>query len=102
MNSSWLFIGIPFFLLPLIMRNNNFALYHAKQCLILWLTGAILGTLSAILTVVCIGAIMLPIVGIALLVFTIMGLIKAVNGEAVPVPLIGKWGEEWFKGIKKV
>ncbi len=96
------FVGIPFFLLPLIMRNNDFALYHAKQCLILWLTGAVLGTISAILTAVCIGAIMLPIVGIALFVFTIMGLMNAVNGKAVPVPLIGQWGEEWFKGIQKV
>ena len=23
--------GLPFFIVPLIMRNNDFALYHAKQ-----------------------------------------------------------------------
>jgi hypothetical protein len=28
-------VGIPFFLVPLIMRNNEFSLFHAKQCLIL-------------------------------------------------------------------
>lgn len=96
------FIGIPFFLVPLIMRNNAFALYHAKQCLIIWLAGIVLGTISTILMAVCIGAILLPIVGIMLFVFTIIGLIKAVNCEAVPVPLIGKFAEEWFKGIQKI
>ena len=40
--------------------------------------------------------------GLTLLVLAIMGLIKAVHGEAVPVPWIGKWGEEWFAGITKV
>ena len=34
------FLGIPFWLVPLIMRNNSFSLYHAKQYLILWLAGA--------------------------------------------------------------
>ncbi len=96
------FIGIPFFLVPLIMRNNNFSLYHAKQCLILWLAGMIFGTISTLLMAVCIGAILLPIVAIMLFVFTIMGLIKAMNGKAEPLPLIGKWGEDWFKGIQKV
>ncbi|NQT92531.1 MAG: hypothetical protein HQ559_07205, partial [Lentisphaerae bacterium] len=27
-------VGIPFFLVPLIMRNNEFSLFHAKQCLL--------------------------------------------------------------------
>jgi hypothetical protein len=43
-----------------------------------------------------------PVAGIALLVFCIMGLISATKGEVKPVPIIGKWGEEWFEGIKKV
>lgn len=96
------FIGIPFFLVPLIMRNNAFALYHAKQCLILWLASIALMIISGILTVICIGPILALVGGIAIFVLFIMGLIKAVNGESVPVPLVGKWGEEWFKGIQKI
>ena len=96
------FIGIPFFLVPLIMRNNSFSLYHAKQCLMLALAGVILGTISGLLMAVCIGFILLPIVAIALVVFTIMGLMNAINGKAVPVPLIGKFAEDWFKGIQKI
>ena len=94
-------IGLPFFLIPLIMRNNAFALYHAKQCLIIWLGGIVVGVLGSLLSFICIGLILLPIGGIILLVLTIMGLINAVNGKAVPVPLIGKWGEDWFKGLQK-
>lgn len=96
------FIGIPFFLVPLIMRNNEFSLYHAKQSLQIWLASVVLGTVCGMLMVVCIGAILLPVVMIGLLVFNIMGLVNAINGEIKPVPIIGKWGEEWFKGIKKV
>lgn len=95
------FISLPFFLVPLIMRGNAFALYHAKQSLIIWLAGVVVGVASAILTAICIG----PIIGLVgfifLLVLNIIGLMNAVKGEAKPIPVIGKWGEDWFKGIKK-
>jgi len=96
------FVGLPFFLVPLIMRNNDFSLYHAKQCLILWLAGVVGSVLSSILMAVCIGAILLPIVLVFCLVLNIIGLINAVKAETKPLPLIGKWGEDWFKGIRKV
>jgi uncharacterized membrane protein len=94
-------IGLPFFIVPLIMRNNEFSLYHAKQCLILWLLGVAGGVVSGVLMVVCIGAVLAPIVGLACLVLDVIGLMNAVNGRQQPLPLIGKWGEEWFKGLKK-
>ena len=75
---------------------------HAKQSLQIWLAGVVLGTVSGALMAVCIGVILLPIVAIGLLVLNIMGLINATKGEMVPVPIIGKWAVEWFKGIKKV
>lgn len=95
------FIGLPFFLVPLIMRNNEYSLYHSKQCLILWIASIVLFAVSMPLVAVCIGAILAPAAGIFVLVLNIMGLINAVNGKAVPLPLIGKWGEDWFKGITK-
>lgn len=96
------FIGIPFFLVPLIMRNNEFSLFHAKQCLVLWLAGIVASVVGMLLMAVCIGAILLPAAAIFLLVLTIMGLISAINGEAKPLPVIGKWGIDWFKGVTKV
>jgi uncharacterized membrane protein len=95
-------IGLPFFLIPLIMRNNAFSLYHAKQCLILWLAGIVVSVAGGILTVVCIGIVVLLAGWIFMLVLDILGLVNAIKGEQKPLPVIGKWGEEWFKGINKV
>lgn len=96
-------ISLPFFLVPLIMRNNEFSLYHSKQCLILGLCCIAVGVVGTVLTpVFCIG-IVLWIVGlIFLLVLDIMGLVNAVKGEQKPVPVIGKYAEDWFKGLTKV
>ncbi len=95
-------IGLPFFLIPLIMRNNDFSLYHAKQTLMIWLVGIIGGVVSGILTFVCIGVILAVVLAIGLLVLTIMGLINAAQGQQKPLPIIGKWAEDWFKGLVKV
>jgi len=96
------FISIPFFLVPLIMRNNSFALFHAKQCLMIWLAGIAVGVVGGILTVVCIGVILLLVGGIFLLVLNVMGLLNAIQGQTKPLPLIGQYAEQWFKGISKV
>ena len=96
------FISIPFFLVPLIMRNNDFSLYHAKQCLMIWLAGIAVGVVGSLLMVVCIGVILLPAGMIFLLVLAVMGLMNAVQGLQKPVPEIGKYAEDWFKGITKV
>lgn len=95
-------IGLPFFLVPLIMRNNEFSLYHAKQCLMIWLAGIAVGIAGGILTFICIGPIVWIVGYIFLLVISIIGLINAAQGQMKPLPLIGKWGEDWFKGLKKV
>lgn len=94
-------VGLPFFIVPLVMRNNAFALYHAKQCLMLWLGGIATGVVAAALSVICIGLVLGPILGIALVVLAIMGLINAAKEEVKPLPIIGKWGEDWFKGLQK-
>ena len=93
------FLGLPFFLVPLIMRNNSYSLYHAKQCLIIALATVVGSVVSSILMAVCIGAILMIVVIVFWYVWNIVGLINACKGEAKPVPVIGKWGEDWFKGI---
>ena len=52
--------------------------------------------------VVCVGVIILMAGWIFLLVLDIMGLANAIKGEQKPLPLIGKYADEWFKGLKKV
>ena len=95
-------IGLPFFLIPLIMRNNEFSLYHAKQCLLLWLAGLVVSVIGSVLMIVCIGIVILTAGWVFLLVLDIMGLANAIKGEQKPLPLIGKYADEWFKGLKKV
>ena len=69
-------------------KKNDLARFHIRQSLIIFL--------AAILTAI-------PVIGwiwgIVVLVFWIMGLISAINGEKKEVPLIGKYGQEWFKGL---
>ena len=93
--------GIPFFIVPLIMRNNEFSLYHAKQCLMVWLLFLVGSVISVPLMAICIGVILLAVVGIFDLVLLIMGIVNASGGVMKPLPLIGGWGEDWFKGITK-
>ena len=94
-------IGLPFFLIPLIMRNNDFSLYHAKQTMMIWLVGIAGAVVSGILSFICVGVILGVVLAIGLLVLTIMGLINAAQGQQKPVPIIGQWGEDWFKGLVK-
>lgn len=100
------FVHIPFFLVPLIMRSDRLSLYHAKQCLILWL--AALGVLTAmglivIATVglgVCVVVPAYAALWVAGVVINIMGMVNAINGKCTPMPIIGDYGERWFAGIK--
>lgn len=95
------FLGIPFFILPLVMRDNDFSLFHAKQVLILWLLGIAGYIVGIVLLVICIGPFIMLGVGILSLVLAIMGLINAINGRAKPLPIIGGYAEKWFAGVKK-
>ncbi len=85
-------------IVPLIQKDNAFSLYHAKQVLLLFLASIALSFLNVI---PCMGQIVWGLGTLVLLVLDIMGLVNAIKGEAKPVPLIGKFAEEWFKGIQK-
>jgi uncharacterized membrane protein len=96
-------VGLPFFLVPLIMRNNEFSLYHSKQCLILALLAIAVGVLGSILVpVFCLGLVLWLAGSISLLVLDIIGLVNAVKGEQKPLPIIGAYAIDWFKSIAKV
>ena len=87
-----------FFLVPLIQRNNDFSLYHAKQVLLLAICAIVL---HAVLAASCFLVFLTPIASLAVLVFVVLGLINAVKGEIKPIPLIGSFAEKWFAGLKK-
>lgn len=103
------FVGIPFFVVPLITRDNGFALYHAKQAALVWIVtaigGALAGFVSILLTLVCIGYVIGPLLALAITVFwiwlNVQGAINAGNGICKPLPLTGDYAEQWFKGLTK-
>jgi len=35
------------------------------------------------------------------LIMVVLGVINALNGRYQPLPLIGRFGEEWFGGMQK-
>ncbi len=97
------FFRLPFWLVPLIMRNNEYALYHAKQCMILWLLGMVSGVICIPLAFIpCVGWVAIVVMLVGILVINVLGLINAMNGQAKPLPIIGVYAEKWFRGITKV
>jgi len=77
------YIGILFVVPLLAAKDSPFAMYHANQGLILFLLSVALGVVSSIVWVVAIVAWAVP------LVFMILGIINAANGQMKPLPLIG-------------
>ena len=97
-----LLVQLPFFLVPLIMRNNEFSLFHSKQSLILAIAWYANAFIAAIFVWTCFVPVICAAVAVALIVLLVIGIINSVHGEFKPLPLIGPYAEKWFAGIKKV
>jgi hypothetical protein len=103
------FFHLPFFVVPLIMRSDRLSLYHAKQCLMLWLTVLVMGLplalVALLFTAVTMGlglCIVIPFyfaLWVTGVVVNIMGIVHSANGVCSPLPIIGGLAERWFAGI---
>ena len=93
---------VPYFFLPLIWRNNEFTLYHAKQCHAIWIALLVLMVIAAPLAFVCVGIVIACVAALGALALCIMGIMNVIKGEAKPLPVVGRWGEEWLKGVRKI
>ena len=92
-------------LVVLIIRNNAFAVYHAKQWLMLcilafvgWIPMMILAFVPGV------NCLIIPagmLFGVAIITLAVFGIINAVNGKVKALPVIGVYGEKWFAGIQK-
>ena len=77
-------------------KQSDFARYHIRQSLGLALTGLALSLVSIIPLL----GWLVSFVGVFLMFFLwITGMINAINGKSVPVPLLGKKYEEWLADI---
>jgi len=96
---SWIFLILG--IVPVIQKENKFALYHGKQALFLCIlqVGWAIVALG-ILGWVCIGLILYPIGWIFLLVLQVMGLVYSIQGQYKPTPLLGQLGLKMFKSVQ--
>jgi uncharacterized membrane protein len=97
------FASVPFWIVPLVMRDNEFSLYHAKQCFTAFLTTlAVAFAAMLLMPVFCLGVpVMIGMVVVGLM-WNICGIINASQGVVKPVPMLPHGGPRWMDGIRKV
>ena len=88
------YIGILVLVPLLAAKDSPFARFHTNQGLILFIlsiaVGVVDGILSWIPVVNTIVGILAWILGIAIFVLAILGIVNVVNGKAKDLPLVGK------------
>lgn len=86
-------IAYILFFIPLLTeaKNEPFVKYHIKQGLALFITEIVASLVSL---VPLFGWMLSPLLWLFCLVVFVMGIVNAVNGKQVPLPLIGEFGEK--------
>lgn len=79
---------IIFFIPLLAAKDSKFAMYHANQGLVLFLSAVAVNVIGGIIPIIG-WLLILPIGNLVLLIFAIMGIINAAKGEEKPLPVIG-------------
>lgn len=86
-------------LIAFLMNNDNsssIGSFYIRQNIGLLILGLAVGVLGVIPVV---GWIAGGILGIVLLVLWIISIINAIGGKEKPVPIVGKYFQEWFASI---
>lgn len=86
--TAWLsYLGLLWLIPMLTMKENAFAKFHVKQGIVLDIYTAGVIVVTGVLSFVFIGFIIGPIALVIILVFRIMGIVKAVGGDYWKCPL---------------
>ncbi len=93
------YIGILVLVPILAAKDSPFAKYHANQGLVLFIACVIISVIfvpvmigmSFIPGVNCLVPVLGMVVSLGLVAFMILGIINAINGKMVPLPLIGQF-----------
>ena len=99
------YITIIGFIIAIVMHNGKktaLGAFHLRQGLGLFLTSLVVWIPCMILSIIpginLLMVLVWPLVGIALFVLWIMGLIAAVNGQQKLMPVVGEHYQKWFAG----
>ncbi|NLK49297.1 MAG: hypothetical protein GX294_01460 [Candidatus Cloacimonetes bacterium] len=80
--------GYLFFFIPLIFHDDKkFARFHCNQSFLIFLMSTVLATLLSLIPFV--GPILVALVEILCLTLAVRGVVLALRGKAVGIPLIG-------------
>ena len=81
------------FLVPLLAaKEDNFAQYHAKQGLTLFIA-SVVGMFIGVIPIL--GWILAPFISLACIILAIIGLVNVVKGEKKELPLIGQYAKKF-------
>jgi len=89
---AYLLSIIGFLIVLLAKKDNKFAMYHAKQSLVLFIVYIIGWIILAFIPII--GWALLPVWWILMLIMTILGIINSFSGKEKPLPIIGKYAKK--------
>jgi hypothetical protein len=96
------FLLLPLAAVPLVRRDNDYSLYHAKTAGVLWAGMTAVFTLGSLLMPLCGLGLLVWLAGLAPLgVLNFLGLLQAVNEEAKPLPLLEEYPAQWIRVRKQ-
>ena len=102
-SKTWAFIAVLLNLLGFLIvyftrKNDAYAMYYAKQSLILFITlliGSVIATALGITFILAPLAILFTILlNLAAVIWWIIGMVYSLSGEMKPLPVIGKYAEQ--------
>ena len=90
------YLGILFLIPLLTKKDSKFAMFHAKQGLVLFIVEIVFGLAQMFLAFIpFLGWIIIPIIWVILGIFALIGLIQALSGKYWKMPVLGGWAQSF-------
>ncbi len=85
---------IGFIIVLLAKKDSKYAMYYAKQGLVLFIAWMIAWVIGFLTMFILIGFIVMPILYVIVFILWIIGIVYSLSGEMKPIPVIGKYAEK--------
>lgn len=90
------YLGILFLIPLLTKKDSKFAMFHAKQGLVLFILEIIFGLAQMFLAFIpFVGWLIIPIIWVIIGIFSLIGLIQAFSGNYWKMPILSGWAESF-------
>jgi len=85
-----------FIIVLLAKKNDKYAMFYAKQSLVLFIACIVVSIVSLVLVwIIIIGWIIIALLNLALLILWIMGLVYSLSGKETELPIIGSFAKKF-------